>query len=202
MSKTQVELAAAREAAQELIQLLAPACARLELAGSIRRARPQVGDIELVAIPQVAVVQYGLFGEPGGAVSLLTAKLHELKERFEIGEFMKNGPRFKQFWFRVLPVDLFITTPAQWGVNFTIRTGSAEFSHFLVTPRKYGGALPGHLRVRNARVWHKDTALETPEETDVFAWVGLEWLAPAQREPGQNWAHYLRRGGGEHHAEG
>ncbi len=37
--------------AQRLLSALAPNCHRVELAGSLRRGRPMVGDIEIVAIP-------------------------------------------------------------------------------------------------------------------------------------------------------
>lgn len=41
----------ARAAANRLIPLLADACERIEIAGSLRRGRAEVGDIELVALP-------------------------------------------------------------------------------------------------------------------------------------------------------
>ena len=37
--------------AQHIVDSLSPFCERIELAGSLRRKRPMVGDIEIVAIP-------------------------------------------------------------------------------------------------------------------------------------------------------
>lgn len=45
-------LAQARAVADLLVSYLAPACERIEIAGSIRREVPEVKDIELVAIPR------------------------------------------------------------------------------------------------------------------------------------------------------
>ena len=48
-----VPLAAARAVAAALRELLEPACARVEIAGSIRRRKAKVGDLELVASPRL-----------------------------------------------------------------------------------------------------------------------------------------------------
>lgn len=47
--------------AEGLIRQLLPGCERIEVAGSIRRGRPDVGDIELVAIPRTTTEPDGLF---------------------------------------------------------------------------------------------------------------------------------------------
>jgi DNA polymerase/3'-5' exonuclease PolX len=51
--------------AQETVELLRPHCERIEIAGSIRREKPEPNDIEIVAIPKPYEV--GLF-ESGLAV--------------------------------------------------------------------------------------------------------------------------------------
>ena len=47
-----MELQKARTIAEELKRLLEPACHRVEIAGSIRRQKPFVGDVELLCIPK------------------------------------------------------------------------------------------------------------------------------------------------------
>ena len=51
MSKIKLSLDDAHTQAVLILDALAPSCARLEIAGSIRRQRPYIGDVELVAIP-------------------------------------------------------------------------------------------------------------------------------------------------------
>lgn len=51
--KTKLPLAVARDVAALLVEQMAPDCKRIEVAGSIRRCRLEIGDIELVAIPTV-----------------------------------------------------------------------------------------------------------------------------------------------------
>lgn len=100
---------------------------------------------------------------------------------------LKNGPRYKQV---ALPeginLDLFLVLqPAQqWGVLFAIRTGPAEFSHWLVTPRKDGGALPSNCRVKDGAVWEGSAIVPMPEESDFFDFLGLGWIEPGQRQAG------------------
>ena len=57
-----VRLEKASKVAANLLRTLAPACHRIEIAGSIRRGKPEVKDVELVAIPKGLRVD--LFGEP------------------------------------------------------------------------------------------------------------------------------------------
>jgi len=100
---------------------------------------------------------------------------------------LKNGPRYKQI---ALPdginLDLFLVLqPAQqWGVLFAIRTGPADFSKWLVTPRKDGGALPSYCCVQDGVVRNGDTIMPMPEESDFFDFLGLGWIEPGQRQAG------------------
>ena len=164
--------------ARQLVERLRPFCVRIELAGSLRRKRPEVGDIELVAIPKL---QRDLFERPTG-LSMLDEILPTLPLTF-----VKNGPKYKQFTFRtkqkqVYTVDLFLQTAETWGVNFLIFTGSAEFSHKMVTAVSQGGYKPNDLRVAGARVWRDEVALPTPEEQYVFDLWGMDWIEPEARE--------------------
>ena len=152
---TRLPLAEAQPLAADLVADLAPYCARIEIAGSIRRQAPTVGDLELVAIPQL-VAQQDLFGELSGEhTDLLEDRLGrmleagELAPRYTESEQQRLGPRYKALLYRGAAVDLFIVRePAQYGVILAIRTGPADYSHNLVTPAGQGGVLPDHLRVQ------------------------------------------------------
>jgi len=132
--KSKMPYTEARALADQLVAQLAPACERIEVAGSIRRKKEEVGDIEIVAIPKMETIR-NLFGEAQGEVSLLNVRLSDMG-----WDVLKNGDKYKQF---VLPggisLDLFICRLATWGVIYTIRTGSADFTHWLVTNRQHGG---------------------------------------------------------------
>ncbi len=184
---TRRPLAEAAALATELADLLRASCERIEIAGSIRRQRPDIGDLELVAIPQHAQ-QVDLFGESCGTINLLEARIAwlldvgEITPRLTTDGQQRLGLKYKALTYRGMAVDVFSTTRECWGVIFTIRTGPADFSHRLVTPRQQGGWLPDHLRVRHGRlVGTDDSPLDTPEEADVFQAIGRAWIAPEQR---------------------
>jgi len=62
-----------------------------------------------------------------------------------------------------------------------IRTGPANFSRKMVTPKRLGGWMPDAYTVRDARIWLPYERMETPEEEDVFRLYGLEYIEPEYR---------------------
>jgi DNA polymerase/3'-5' exonuclease PolX len=158
--------------ARRLHNALAPYCHRLELAGSLRRGRPMVGDIELVAIPRRP---RDLLGDP---LPGPTALDHFLDERAV--QFTRRGDKYQQFAYGRYTIDLFLATPATWGSIYTIRTGSADFSKWLVTAQPHGAA-PWGLVFQGGRLHAHGRLLSTPEETDVFNALGLAYIDPALR---------------------
>src|SRR2546423_2718032 len=72
VSKTQRPLREAQRSAAAIMADLAPSCARIQVAGSVRRRKEVVGDIELMAIPRYAPA--GLFGDC--TANLLWEHLH------------------------------------------------------------------------------------------------------------------------------
>jgi DNA polymerase/3'-5' exonuclease PolX len=100
-----MELDRAREIADGLVRRLSPGCVRIEVAGSVRRGKAEVNDIELVAVPKMEV-QADLFGGPGLQRSLLDPCLVGL------GPEEKSGPRYKQILLaEEIYLDLFIVLP-------------------------------------------------------------------------------------------
>lgn len=190
--KTAKPYAAALALAEELLAILAPVCERIEIAGSLRRRKVEIGDIELVAIPRYEI-ERDLFGEEVGRHSLLDA---ELRAWPPISNTLtKNGERYKQFTWGDMTVDLFLVTAETWGVQLAIRTGSSDFSHWLVTSQAQGGALPGAYHISDGRLWAGPMVLPTPEEADLFAAIGLPWIPPTERTAGR-WTRQQSAPGG------
>lgn len=172
---------------EALVADLAPHCERLEPAGSLRRHKPLVADLELVAIPRLVPV--GLFGtETANGLYL------HLREQEEHYRFLKgDNPAGRYFQVAVLgadgretQVDLFTAEPDNFGWIWLIRTGCAEFSHAVLTRWKakqgLGKEQPGSVDGR--LVTRSGSRMETPEEADVFRLVGLEVIDPRRRVDG------------------
>jgi DNA polymerase/3'-5' exonuclease PolX len=193
----------AEEVARRLAAVMAPFCLRVEIAGSIRRACPEVKDVELVAVPRwserPAPVQ-SLFAEESERVNLL----HEWAVSGAAGagvRWIKPGTQEVVDWepkpggkyWRALvddsiKLDLFLAAPENYGMIMAIRTGCAEFSQALMTFAKLRTPYHvegGYLRDREG------APLETREERDVFEALGIDFVEPKERT-GQ---HTVRRHG-------
>lgn len=193
--KRRIPLAEAERLAAELVELLSPACERIAVAGSIRRRRPDIGDVEICCIPK-RTPSLDLFGgETGQCVNLLVSLTDDLlaagvlQQRLDVNGRPAWGEWMRRATYKGFGVDLFSGLVEQWGVLLAIRTGNADFSHLLVTPRNelvkglgYGFCQPW-AQFKGWRVVHRQTgeALETPEEVDVFNVLSLPYPEPHER---------------------
>jgi DNA polymerase/3'-5' exonuclease PolX len=178
--------------ATQLRDELAPACERIEIAGSVRRRSTHVGDIELVAIPKMHPgPRADLFGDRP-LVSCLDEQLDSMMAggRLSRHEAKAWGPRYRRLRAggpERVQVDLFIVLPpAEWGPIFTIRTGPAKFSADLVARLHRWGR-----RCVDGRVIERGLTIPCPEEEDFFRLAGAKLIAPwvrgvveIERDPG------------------
>ncbi len=176
-----VPLETARATAERLVKVLAPACDRIEIGGSIRRSVGLVKDIELIAIPRG--LRGNLLGEPmideRNDLDVMIAGLME-DGHLEPREPRRMGRRYQALRATKsgIPIDLFVVMPpAQWGAIFTIRTGSRDFSRLVVTQAKKRGR-----RVSEGRLLDEHgKPMETPTERDFLAGCGVHWVPPEER---------------------
>lgn len=197
--------------AERLCALLAPFCAQIEIAGSLRRGKPLVGDIEIVALPfpQTREAQSSLdfdFTGPAGkparpAEYVFCPALSEQLTRLRAWKTIsldpsnpRDGRLYKRFTLPELDgfgVDLFLATPENFGNTLTIRTGSAAFSAFLMgrakrrLRRQWNGYLwqcrPGDIMKGDVPVPKGRERIACRTEQDYFRAVGVPWLPPHER---------------------
>jgi DNA polymerase (family 10) len=121
---------------------------RVELAGSVRRHREIIRDVDVVVVhapaAREALVQR-LGATPG--VTEIVGKQGAVTLRFDSG----------------LVADVFLATPADFGLAWVRATGSVE-----------------HLRQLEARGLGSGTGF--PDEADVYGALGLPWIPPELRE--------------------
>lgn len=186
--------------AERLVATLEPACERIAIAGSLRRAKPMVGDIEIVCVPRWENVPIpGLLETTWHSVDRLEELIREMLERRAIEARQvenhradgtvdyqtKLGPAFKALVAAGMPVDLFIVRPpASWGVIFGLRTGPGDWNTRLVTDCK---AIGRRVAGGQVEAWDGATsswvAVPTPEEEDFFRAIGQSWVEPRDRHP-------------------
>lgn len=159
-------LAAAQAIAERVRAQLAPHCYRCEIAGSVRRRKPECGDIEIVAIPKP--YDTGLFAS---GIALVVNQWPKIK-----------GELPCKYTQRVLPeginLDLFFAVPENWGLIYAIRTGSADYSHNVLAA---GWVRNGYKSV-DGMLTFQGVAIPVCEEIDLFRRAGVEWVEPERRE--------------------
>lgn len=192
--KTKFPLATAQAVADELVHALQPACARLAVAGSVRRLKAEVGDIELVYVPRVADrpspianSQADLFQTKSVRVNQVDLALADLLARGVI-EYRPNV-RGSVVWGGKnklavhvgsgIPVDFFSTRELCWYNYLVCRTGGAETNIRIATAALAKGWKwhPYHQGFTNTL----DHWAWVHSERDVFEFVGLPYLEPHQR---------------------
>jgi DNA polymerase/3'-5' exonuclease PolX len=182
-------LSDARSRAMALRELLAPACERIEVAGSIRRGKPEVKDAEIVAIPWLEeITELALFGPQRSVVhSALWTLVHELVSTPSSGltrhppigdRAAPWGDRYRKLLWDGLPVDLFTATPDTWGAIALIRTGPSAFSKEWVTEIRGFG-----YRMENGVVVDEVGCLvPVPDEATAFALAGWAYVPAGERK--------------------
>ena len=175
-----MKLKEARNIAGLIIADLDKYCERIEIAGSVRRGKAEVKDIEIVAMPRLRY-------EPQLLDVIVEIDALDGYPWRSLGKVIKNGPKYKQLELHAAEInlDLFIVTPPeQWGVIMVIRTGPAEFSQWCVTQRKKGGILPSNCQVKDGGVYRNGDSrpISMPEELDFLDFLGLGWVNPSERK--------------------
>ena len=179
----------AKQQADDLVALLEPACRSILIAGSIRRLKPEIGDIDLVCVPRIEQEPGGLFGDEISERDILHETCCDLVDQGVLQKRRdKNGrpswgAHLKRAAFRGLNVDIqAVTDPTTLGAWIAIRTGPAEFNKAIVTPRHQGGLLPSGMEWKDGFKLHRyGGRVETPNERSVFDALGLPYLEPSER---------------------
>lgn len=160
-----MELKKAEALAIEIIEVIKPFCNKIEIAGSIRRKKEFVKDIELVVTtPNVNTLKNKL-----GFFLLNENKL----------PFLKAGNKYVNFKYKGYKFDLFIADQNNFGLTYLIRTGSAEFSTKVLAHWKKitegGASINGYLHDKDGNKYH------TPTEESVFELLQMKFVEPELR---------------------
>jgi len=158
-----MKLEEARKIAEKYLDLLEPFCRRIQIAGSIRREKPEVHDIELVCIPKDNPQDFGSFTN-------IVNSLEKVK-----------GEPTGRYTQRKLPeginLDLFMANEENWGLIFAIRTGSADFSHKILAC----GWVKAGYKSKDGMLTKNGQEIECREEEDLFKIIGIPFVEPRLR---------------------
>ena len=166
----------ALQVAEALKARLDAYCERIEIAGSLRRRRPDVGDIELLVIPK-------RYREVDFVDRVVRHLLHDgiLAYRRNTRGSLMYGPKNK-FLIDVasgIAVDIFCTDLECWPVALVVRTGGETTNKRIATAALRKG-WRFHAYGRGFTSPQGEEICRS--ERDVFEKVGLPYLEPWERE--------------------
>lgn len=154
-----IELERAQKIAQEVVKHLSPYCQRIEVAGSIRREKPRVNDIDLVLIPN------DLWN------------LHA--ELTKIGQLKMSGAKILRLMASNTQVDIYVADEQTWATLLLIRTGSAGNNIRLSTLAKKRG---WHLAASGDGLFdEKGERIAGDTELSIYQALGLPYQEPKER---------------------
>lgn len=185
---------AALRVAKELCAALKPVTTRLICAGSLRRLKPMVGDVEILYVPQLeqlkAVRQGALLDGFEAAAqftnmadialqSLLSRGIIERRANVNGSEMWGDKNKLARHVASGIPVDLFSATLANWFNYLVCRTGGAENNVEICNAAIAKGAKwqpysEGFLDANG-------NVVRVNSEEDVFRFVGLPFKPPCDR---------------------
>ena len=166
-----MELTRATSIAEDLKSQMEPCCNRIAIAGSIRRRKLEVGDIELLVIPRA---------------NYLDKLLHDLMMKGILAmRLNKRGSRTygqKNKLLVHLPsgigVDIFSTDPKCWWVSLVVRTGGEKTNKRIAMAAINKG---WHLKAYGSGFSTPQGNIICNSEREVFELVELPYQEPWER---------------------
>jgi len=157
-----MELEVAQKIATEVIKRLSPYCQKIEVAGSIRRRKAIVHDIDIVLIPSDA---WNLESEVLALARPFKPKL--------------SGEKLKRFDCNNAQVDLYYASPETWSTLLLIRTGSKENNIRLCSRAK---ELGWHLAASGDGLFNeKGDRIAGDSELSIYNALGLPFQRAEER---------------------
>ena len=154
-----MQLERAKAIADEVVKRLSPYCKKIEVAGSIRRRKSTVNDIDLVLIP-----------------SDLWNLQHEIMGR---GQVKMSGSKIMRVMVDRTQVDIYVASEETWATLLLIRTGSKENNIRLASLAKKKG---WHLAASGDGLFNENgQRIAGDSEESIYEALNLPWQEPEER---------------------
>lgn len=173
--------------AVELLAGLTPHCERVAVAGSLRRGKHEVGDVELLFIPKMIEVNDGLFDkrrEPAtdglfaDMMGLRLVKRPNIAGGFTWGTLNKLAVHIASG----VPVDFFSEPNSEdWIRSLVIRTGPADLNIRLIQSAAKRGLRLHAYGAAFTKITTGETIQCPDNEREFFELCGVDYAVPEQR---------------------
>jgi DNA polymerase (family 10) len=156
----------------KILERIEPYCARVEIAGSIRRLKPTINDIDIVVQPKpVPLYWLQIIKVVRSEFDALTVKQGDKLATLNVPFATKQGQGYVQ-------VDLYRAGPQTWGILLLVRTGSKEHNVKLCNLAISKGF---RLQYSVGLTDKYGNVVAGGTEEEVFAALGLPYVEPKDR---------------------
>lgn len=172
-----ISLRVAKRKATELKMVLEPLTEKLFVAGSVRRGETRIKDIDFVCIPKFKEVANDLFGKPEYINRVVEwANRPNIKEQYRTS----GGQRQQKLTYDHVPVEIYMTTPEQFGRMLAIRTGPESYTKKMAAR----WVQLGYHGIDGELISETDPSdkPEFPTEEEFFSWLCWTWVKPEARQ--------------------
>jgi len=154
-----MDLERAQKIADEVVKRLSPYCQRIEVAGSVRRQKPQVRDIDIALIPSDL---WNLTDEIRG-----------------LGQMRMSGSKIMRVMVGSVQVDVYVADEETWATLLLIRTGSTENNIRLCSIAKKRG---WHLAASGDGLFDENgRRIAGDTEQSIYRALDLDYQEPWER---------------------
>lgn len=154
-----IELERAQRIAEAVVERLSPHCKKIAIAGSVRRQKPLVNDIDLVLITNDL---WGFHGE-------LT----------KLGSLKMSGKKILRVMVGSVQIDIYVADEDTWATLLLIRTGSTENNIRLCSLAQRKG---WHLAASGDGLFNeKGERVAGDTEESIYEALGLPYQRPEER---------------------
>lgn len=167
-----MQLKQAQEIAERVKDELAPHCVKIEIAGSVRRQKADVKDIEIVCIPKRYMAPVGMFGTDKRVPDFvrIVDGFEKVKGDAETGKYCK----------RILPegiaLNIHITSPENFGYMLWRKTGGLQCTKDLYKKGKERG-----YRFEKSGVFIGSKQVPVTDEERFYVMLSEDYINPEFR---------------------
>lgn len=190
----------ANKIANRICEILQPNCDKVDIAGSIRRGKEEVKDIEIIALPKLVLATTDLFGDSiyYPAYSFVTCL-----QQFT-SEVIKGNPQGRYMQIKLVGLDilldLFLPQRNDYYRQLVIRTGNANYVRHIIASswlKKGWVGTENGLRLMDEcdgkktsdgkMIWTCNTTTPTlppvwNSEYEFYEFLNIEYLEPKERD--------------------
>jgi DNA polymerase (family 10) len=169
-------LAFADQCVAKLLPWLQSITVKCEVAGSVRRRRPVVGDLDFVGVPRLQIGEDLL----GNVTELVNVSANHIRERATTDGWTltKDGPSYFSWISAHVQVDLWLVDPPTYISNLVCRTGSKEHNVTMATHARDLG-----LEWKSTKgIYRRGDLLKLETEEDFYRALKLPFIPPESRD--------------------